>query len=109
MRTATAWAIRSRCDALCLIACDQPRLTAEHLDRLVAAFERLGECAAVGSAYGGVVGVPAVFGCQLFDGLLGLGGDRGAAAMLAGNGVGAVDWMDGVVDVDVEDDVRYVG
>jgi molybdenum cofactor cytidylyltransferase len=98
VRCATAWAIRSRCDALCLIGCIQPRLTAAHLDRLVAAFEQLGGRTPVASAYAGALGLPAVFGREAFSQLLGLGGDHGVAALLAAGGVGALDWPDGALD-----------
>jgi len=59
----------------------------------------------VASAYAGCLGVPSVFPASAFPALLGLSGDRGAVRLLSESGVGAVDWPDGVVDVDVEADV----
>jgi molybdenum cofactor cytidylyltransferase len=107
LRCAVAWAIRTRCDALCVLACDQPRLTAAHVDRLVAAFVAIGGAAPIASAYAGCLGVPAVFPATAFAALLGLSGDHGAVRLLAACGVGAVDWPDGIGDVDVKADVAH--
>nr|HEX4312370.1 nucleotidyltransferase family protein [Kofleriaceae bacterium] len=109
LRTAVSWAIRTRCDGLCVLACDQPRLTTAHVDRLLSAFRTLGGHAPIASAYGCSLGVPAVFPAASFPSLLGLAGDRGAVSLLAASGVGAVDWPDGVLDVDVPDDLAHVG
>ena len=35
IRCAVEWATRAACDALVLLVCDQPRLSAAHVDRLV--------------------------------------------------------------------------
>lgn len=109
VRCAVAWAIRSRCDALCLLACDQPHLTAAHVDRLLSAFRTLGSVTPVASAYGCALGIPAVFSADSFHSLLGLAGDRGAVSLLAARGVGAVDWPDGLLDIDEPADLAHVG
>ena len=58
----------------------------------------------MGSAYTGVVGVPAIFPRERLGELLALEGDRGARALLRGD-VGSVDWPDGAVDIDTASDL----
>jgi CTP:molybdopterin cytidylyltransferase MocA len=91
--------------AVVFLACDQPALTAAHLDELVAAWKA--GAPAVGSRYGDTLGVPALFAASLLPALLELSGDRGAKAVLAScPGSVAVDWADGAFDVDTEADVQ---
>jgi CTP:molybdopterin cytidylyltransferase MocA len=66
-----------------LLACDQLRLTAEHLRGLLGEFARREATAIVASSYDGVTGVPAVFPRNAFPHLLALRGDRGARVLLA--------------------------
>ena len=65
-----------------ILACDQPRLTADHLYALVETFAAQAEPSIVASAYAGVVGIPAVFPRMSFPHLRALCGDRGARALL---------------------------
>ncbi len=101
IRCAVAWALRSGCDGLALVACDQPRLHAAHVDALVALHHRRGT--AVASRYAGVVGTPAVFGATEFSSLLALAGDTGARHLLAA--APTIDWAAGAYDLDTPDDV----
>jgi CTP:molybdopterin cytidylyltransferase MocA len=103
IRLATEWAKERRADALVLALGDQPGLTPYHLDRI--ATEGLERASAVGSAYDGIVGVPAFFDARLFGRLLSLKGDRGASSLLAEVGASAVPWPAGALDVDTEFDV----
>ena len=64
--------------ALLLMLVDQPYVSAEVLDGLLAAFD--GGIAA--SRYAGTLGVPAVFGRAHFEALIRLSGDRGARPLL---------------------------
>jgi len=97
------WAIASGAGALVLVLADQPLIDGAHVDRLVTAF-RSGAPAA-GSLYGGALGVPALFDASLFDALLALEGDRGAARVLRGcEGVASVAWPEGTIDVDTDAD-----
>ncbi len=102
IRCAVAWAMRERCDALVLLACDQPRLTARHVDALVALHDRLRR--PIASGYAGTLGTPAVFGAAEFPRLSALGGDSGARGLLAH--ADAIDWPDGAFDVDTPEDVE---
>jgi CTP:molybdopterin cytidylyltransferase MocA len=75
-------------DALCagalVVLCDQPALTAEHLARLVEAWEAAPALASA-SGYAGTVGVPAVLPRTWFPRLMGARGDRGARDLLREN------------------------
>ncbi len=101
IRVAAAWAEALPCAGLLLLVCDQPLLTVVHLDALVAAFTAGG--GAVGSAYAGVLGVPAIFDRARYPALRALQGDRGARGLL--HGALAIDWPAGALDVDTEADV----
>jgi molybdenum cofactor cytidylyltransferase len=88
--------------AVLVMLCDQPLLTADHLQKLLARQRETGR-AAVASAYAGTLGVPVVFGPALFDRLGQLHGAKGAGPLLASlrpDEVGQVDFPNGVVDVD---------
>lgn len=101
IRCAAAWAEEQGAAGLLLLVCDQPRLSATHLAALLAEHARTG--AIVGSAYGGVVGVPAVFPRSELAALGALRGDRGARALL--HGAASIAWEDGAVDVDAPGDL----
>jgi molybdenum cofactor cytidylyltransferase len=93
-------------DGALLMVCDQPRLTAAHLDALIEAFSRTPD-RPVASAYGGSSGVPALFPRTLFGELLLLKGDRGAKRVLLAHKEELIDlpWPDGTFDVDSPPDV----
>jgi CTP:molybdopterin cytidylyltransferase MocA len=98
---------REGCEGVLLMVCDQPAVSPEHLDRLVLA-HRAG-AAIVASRYGGVLGVPAVFGESLFPSLRGLRGAEGAKHLLRSSSeAGAIDWPEGTFDVDTENDALRV-
>jgi len=68
-------------DAVLLVTCDQPLLTAEVLQQLAAAF-LASRPPAVACGYAGTVGVPALFERALFGELRALDGDQGARKVL---------------------------
>ncbi|HEY9126714.1 MAG TPA: nucleotidyltransferase family protein [Acidobacteriaceae bacterium] len=92
-------------EAVMLLVCDQPRLTAAHLVRLIDAAQ---EGEVVASAYGGVPGVPAVFPASAFARLMELQGDAGARRLLQDRSVLTVAFEEGVIDVDTEEDLRRI-
>jgi molybdenum cofactor cytidylyltransferase len=99
IRSAVAWARDGNCDALLLTLCDQPRLSAAHLDRLIAEFEHSERC--VASRYAEKNGVPALFPKAHFEALATLRGDAGASRLLNGSTpVAAIPWPEGELDVD---------
>jgi CTP:molybdopterin cytidylyltransferase MocA len=112
VRLATAWAAELGVGALGLALADQPGITAGHLARLAEAHGRGARRA--GSAYDGIVGVPAVFDVADFDRLRALEGDRGAAVLFRRGGhdragdaaTVAVPWPEGALDVDTPSDLE---
>jgi molybdenum cofactor cytidylyltransferase len=99
IRVAVSWAEQRKSDALLLALCDQPRLSAAHLDRLIAEFERTG--LPVASYYAHKSAVPALFPRSLFEALASLRGDSGARELLNdGRRLSRVSWADGEFDVD---------
>ncbi len=105
IRVAVGWAQGSRCDALLVTLCDQPRLSVAHLDRLIAAFESSEGC--VASSYAGKNGVPALLPKAHFEALAELRGDAGASQLLNGSiPVLAVPWPEGELDVDTRESAQ---
>jgi molybdenum cofactor cytidylyltransferase len=91
--------------AAVLLVCDQPLVTAQVIEALVAAHHKTG-CIVVASSYAGSVGVPALFGRELFDELTHLDGTAGAKAVIARHASEAhfVPFPDGEMDVDTPED-----
>jgi molybdenum cofactor cytidylyltransferase len=69
------------CAGALVVLCDQPALTAEHLGRLVEAWQAAPDSAAA-SGYAGTVGVPALLPRAWFLRLASTRGDRGARDLL---------------------------
>jgi molybdenum cofactor cytidylyltransferase len=99
-----AWAQTGKHDAVLLCVCDQPLISAAHLDALIREHEATGDV--VASRYGAVVGVPAVFPEGKFAALCALTGDQGARALLRHGIVREVPWDGGAVDVDTPADLE---
>lgn len=93
-----------------VMTCDQPYLSAEHLRRLMAEFEACGSASIVASTYSGTRGTPAVFPCAAFEGLLALGGDRGARALLMSPPCPLLEvpFPGGEIDIDEPEDLRLL-
>ena len=87
------------CDAVLLMACDQPAVSAVHLRALLAAGESV-----VASGYAGRRGVPAYFAAEHFGALLALSGDVGARDLLRDAPV--VPLPNGEFDVDSPEDLQ---
>ena len=89
-----------------LMICDQPAVTAEHLHRMVAAFQR-NPTSAIASVYAGKRGIPAIFPSDAFDELLALRGDRGARGLLSNlaRTVIEIALIDGDLDIDIPEDL----
>jgi molybdenum cofactor cytidylyltransferase len=87
-----------------LLVCDQPHLSAELLQKLIA--QRSATKTIVASRYAGTLGVPALFDRIHFGELLDLSGDAGAKALFSRhqNAVAAVDFPGGAIDVDTPAD-----
>jgi CTP:molybdopterin cytidylyltransferase MocA len=87
LRVAIDWARQCGAAALAIVGCDQPRVTAKHLDRLYASWRSEGR--SVASRYSGTMGLPAVIDARDFDALL----DDGLPIVVARSA--AVPWPDG--------------
>lgn len=90
-----------------LLVCDQPRLDAAHLRRLLMVHAG-GRDPITASVYGGQAGVPAVFSAAMFPELLQVAGDRGAREILrryAGKRQ-EVPWPEGEQDLDLPEDLK---
>jgi molybdenum cofactor cytidylyltransferase len=94
-------------DAVLLMACDQPHVSGEVLDRILGARENAGTSLAA-CEYDGSPGIPALFAREHFPELLQLGGDRGARSVLLGHPdrVARVPWEGGAVDIDTPGDME---
>ena len=94
------------CDAAIITVCDQPSVTAAHLQALVAAWHSKGS-SIVASGYAGTGGVPALFTAAHFAELRQLRGDRGAGPMLAGHAasVHLIPLAGGELDIDTPADL----
>lgn len=89
-----------------IVLCDQPALTAAHLQTLVETWRRQPQ-RAVASAYAGTLGVPALLPRRWFAGLMRLSGDQGAREWLRRRSaeVTAVTAPDLAQDIDHPDDL----
>jgi molybdenum cofactor cytidylyltransferase len=88
---------------------DQPGVTPELLDRLVAASETA-PTGLVACEYAGTVGVPALFGARYFCALCELNEDRGAKGVLSAhaNVVVRIPFPPAAIDIDTRDDYERV-
>lgn len=95
----------SHCDALIILACDQPYVTSALLNKIIAAHQET-EMSMVASAYADTVGVPALFAHRWFEQLLSLGDNQGAKSLLTArlDEVGQVDFPQGAIDIDTSGD-----
>jgi CTP:molybdopterin cytidylyltransferase MocA len=101
VRAAVDWAEQTDLSALVLMSCEQPLLTARHLDKLVKAFAR--GATIVGSEYAGIVGTPALFAPSAYAELRALGGDAGIHDLLMRRRETVVlAWVDGAVVIETD-------
>ena len=95
-------------DGLLVTLADQPQVTSELLSKLLTAFRDGHRLAA--AEYNGVIGVPAVFGQELFGELAGLTGDSGAGAWLRARSkkVKTVPMKTAALDIDTPSDLALL-
>lgn len=87
----------ANCDAVLVMLCDQPLVTTEHLQELLAEFQ---PGVIVASDYGEALGPPCVFDRAYFPELLALTGDSGARRLLKKYPCRTVAFPGGRIDVD---------
>jgi molybdenum cofactor cytidylyltransferase len=92
-----------------LMVCDQPAVTAEHLRRMLAAFEQ-DRNSAIASVYAGKRGIPAIFPRASFAELLALRGDTGARGLLSDPNRQVIELAleGGGVDIDRPEDLLHL-
>jgi molybdenum cofactor cytidylyltransferase len=97
-------------EGVLLMGCDQPRLTADHLRGLIAAFEGQSAAVIAASSYAGVQAVPAVFPRAAYPELRALRGERGARSVIesAPCPVVAMEFPGGEVDIDSPEDLALL-
>ena len=93
-------ALPPKTQAALLLTCDQPTVTAVHLQRLASS----AATEPVASRYAGRHGVPAYFPANTFAELLRLSGDAGARLLLST--ARAIDLPGGEIDVDTPESLR---
>lgn len=97
-------------EGLLLMTCDQPRVTADHLHRLIMMSYAQSAPTAIASTYAGIRGIPAIFPRQAIGDLLGLRGDKGARALLARPPwpLISIPFAGGDVDIDLPEDLAQL-
>lgn len=93
--------------AVMVLVCDQPLLTADHLNNLIEKY-RSTSASVVASAYSGVLGVPALFDASLFAEIRSIDDKHGARQIIEKNKAGAkqVDFPEGELDIDTPEDYQ---
>lgn len=95
--------------AALLLVCDQPAVDRALLNAMLD-LHHAHPSRRVACAYSGTLGIPALLPRADFDALLDLRGDRGARGLLQAEGVLAVSFPDGALDIDHPEDLaRLLG
>lgn len=81
IKTGLAVLANENLDAVVIMLCDQPFVTAETIRRLIEKFEQTGSLL-VASFYNNTTGVPALFASEMFAELSNLDADAGARAII---------------------------
>lgn len=91
--------------AIVILVCDQPYLTAEHLNVLINT-HRTSRASIVASAYASTTGVPALFDKSMFEELLNLKDDQGAKKILEkhAESIVEIEFPSGEIDIDTPSD-----
>ena len=96
------------CDAVVILTCDQPHVSAAVVRRLIDAHEKTTR-PIVASAYAETRGVPALFARTCFPALQSLPDDRGAKSLIATAReaeIALIDFPEGAIDIDTPQDLR---
>ena len=106
----TGLAALGEADAALVMLCDQPAVTPTLLNRLVETHRATGHALAA-CEYGGIIGVPALFGRALFPALLSLRGEEGARRVIKAYGgpQSHLPFPEGEQDVDTPADLSALG
>jgi molybdenum cofactor cytidylyltransferase len=99
--------------AVLILVCDQPRLSAGHLNTLLTRHKTAtatSDIAITASVYACRAGVPAIFAARAFPKLRSSQGDRGAKDLIRAHAaqVQGVPWPDGEIDIDLPSDLTTI-
>jgi molybdenum cofactor cytidylyltransferase len=96
----------SNIEAVIILVCDQPLLTAHHIIKLIETFSK-SSSAIIATGYSDTTGVPALFDKSYFQELLKLPDDHGAKSIIQNFSgvVESVAFPNGVFDLDTPDDL----
>lgn len=97
-------------DAVVIMLCDQPLVSAQFLDRLVAIHQSTGK-GIVAAEYGGEGGVPALFSRAYYPDLAALSGSRGAKPLIVKYAMHAeqISLPEAAFDIDRQEDMPCPG
>jgi molybdenum cofactor cytidylyltransferase len=98
-------ATEPKTEAVIVMVCDQPLLTTNHINSLIRKYNKSNKLL-VASSYSNTVGVPALFGRQLFAEILKLGDEEGAKKIIQNYAAEVVEFPEGSIDLDTPDDYR---
>lgn len=95
----------SETEAVIMTVCDQPALTAQHLQKLMLEFKET-RSPIIASSYSGTAGVPALFARSFFSNILMLRDEQGAKKIIQQfpEQVRTVNFPEGVFDLDTSED-----
>lgn len=92
--------------AVMITLCDQPYVTVDTINFFAVKFRQT-SAEIVAAKYAGMLGVPALFSCRLFNDLLSLTGDKGARELIRihGGDVDSIRVDEAAFDMDTPDDL----
>lgn len=95
-------------DAVVMLVCDQPDITADHLQALIQKYQS-GKSPIVASWYANTAGVPALFDKTMFAELLRLEDSQGAQKIIRQHTyiLSVVDFPGGAIDLDTPEDYEH--
>lgn len=101
-------AIDPEADGVIVMLCDQPKLTSHLLNELIYHQQQQSSKAIIASAYGGKLGVPALFSSDFFPSLSKLSETIGAKKLIQQNHeqVHPISFPMGIMDVDTPEDYQ---
>ncbi|MGD9914351.1 MAG: NTP transferase domain-containing protein [Rhizobiaceae bacterium] len=105
-------AVPEAADGMLVLLGDMPEVTAEHIDRLIAAFAESEGNGIVRATHAGRRGNPVILPRRLFAALMTLEGDAGARTLIEAEGAAVIDIEIGqgaTVDVDTPEALRQAG
>jgi len=96
-------------DTVNILVCDQPFITRDLLNQLLAKHLATGK-PLIASSYEGVYGTPALFHRSFFPALMELNGDKGAQSIITANKaeLATVEFPRGMTDIDTEEDYELL-